>query len=1054
MDNENRQFYRPMKQILLTFFIISFVLGLAAQNSLNSQKLQIRQHAALMDLEAKPVKSATFVDQHYQELGMESVDDLKESKTIKGLNGWTRVRMKQFYQGLRVVGASYILHEKDGFVKKASGDLLPNISLTTKPRLNAAEAKTEVSHFINSTLLSKTDGAAVVLPEWDLEQAELVVIDKAYPAFSGAYTLAYHVIISNLDGVNQYRQSVYIDANQSNIIASISEIAHTNVEGIANTNYYGQQTIITDSLASDLYVLNDFTRGGGIRTHNGSLVDFEDEDNFWNNFGNKEEVGTDAHYCATAYYDYMVDNFNWVGLDGEGFELRSRVYGTENSVVNASWNGAYSTFFSGDCDQYGALTTMDVVGHEFAHGFTDFTSDLIYQDESGALNESISDILGKALEFNYDEENFTWLLGAKALLTDNDDHFRDMADPNAKDNPKLYAGEYWEFGTRDNGGVHINSGVLNFWFHMLTEGKADTNELGVEYDVEAIGLEKAAAIIFTMNTAYLTESSGYTKAVVASIESVKDLYGENSPEMASVLEAWKAVGLFPESGDYDLMVMLLEDRETICADALEDYFIDTYIINVGLNSYLVGDEIKMSYTVEDELASETTITLQQVLNPGDTLAFSFADAVPLDAAGQNFDIEVLLEATAALNPNGGEIVITNNNDLGRITTTANTGLDLRLNSLSLTSDRVCQETAQSQIRIGIQNTGCMEIPEGEYPITIFAAGSEYNFDVRLPFNLRVGSFASIFDVLVLPAEIQNGEELSVTLNIPGDVDADNNFFDGQYLFLETVTDGYHETFSGFDVSSSKEILIDPDFRSDAQVGVYEGEQVLVISGTSNTPFSLENCIEEDLFFRENFQKTDLDMCVNAVGLIDPTFSFDMAQFRADELIDNINQSFAVMAQVTIDDEIFPLIYDQVEGEFVKHQFSLPENYVGELLIEVITLRGNGAFIAEDDLSGGDYALIDNVRLTSGTVSTHDAQVPNDIEVYPNPSRADFFFSTTNEQAFDLMIYDGLGRLRSNIKTARQQVSWDSNSFAEGIYYYEIIFEDGSKRQGKLVVGGR
>ena len=1044
-----------MKQTLLTIILSgALCFGLMAQDAEYAQKLQKRQNAEWMKIESTATKSATFASQYYQELGLDSAEDLRAFKTMEGLNGWTRIRMKQYYQGLRVVGASYILHEKDGLVRKASGDLLPYISLSTAPAINAEESRAAAKRYVNATLLSQTDGKATVLPEWDYDKTELVVIDKAYPAFSGDYTLAYHVIVSNLDGPNQYKQSVYVDAMQSNVITTISEIAHTNVEGLANTKYYGEQKIITDSLAADLYVLHDFTRGDGIITLNGSLQDFEDEDNFWNNFGNKEEVGTDAHYCAAAYYDYMLDNFNWDGLDGEGFELRSRVYGSENNRVNATWNGSYSTFFSGDCDEYGPLTSMDVVGHEFAHGFTEFTSGLIYQNESGALNEAISDILGKALEFTYDPEEDNWLIGSKFVLTDEPDHFRDMADPNTKNHPKLYAGRFWEFGTRDNGGVHINSGVLNFWFHMLVEGKRDTNEILIAYDVPAIGLDKAAAIVFTMNTAYLTESSSYTKAVAASIEAVKDLYGENSPEMASVLEAWKAVNLFPESGDYDLAMAIEENRVTICADELDTHFLEVLVTNIGLKPYLIGDDLKFLYTVENEFVDERIISLEQDLNPGDTLMYTFPNPVPLANGGQTFDIVAQLTATAAEDPNQGEIVITNNNALASITTTTNVGLDIRVNTLDLTSDRVCGDASQSQIRLGVQNTGCATIPQGEYPITIFAAGSEYNYDIRIPFDLRAGNFATIFDVLVLPAEIQNGEELSVTFSIPGDVDSGNNSVDGQYLFLETVGEGFEENFADFDIFTDKRIFVDSDFRSDAQVGKYNDNEVLVISGLSNLPFALENCDEEELFFRENFQKTDIEMCVNAVGLLDPTFSFDLVQFRSDTEIENINPGYTVMVQVTIDDEAFPIIFDQEEGEFVKHQYPLPQDFAGEILIEVITLRGNGAFVFNNNFSGGDFALIDNVQLTSGTVSTKDADIPNDISVYPNPSHAEFFFSTTNEQAFDLMIYDGLGQLQANYKSVRQQVSWNSQSYAEGVYFYELIFENGDKRQGKIVVAGR
>lgn len=1044
-----------MKQIVLSI-VLSFTLvfGLFAQKADKSKRLQTRQAAELMSIESSATKSANFAKQYFQQLGLDRAEDLKAHKTIEGLNGWTRVRMKQYYQGLRVVGAAYILHEKDGVVKKASGDLLPYISLSTAPGMNAAEAKSAAAGYVNSALLSETEGKAIVLPEWDYDQAELVVIDKAYPKFSGDYTLGYHVIISSVEGANEYRQSVYIDATQLNLIASISEIAHTNIEGIANTKYYGEQIITVDSLAPDLYVLQDSTRGDGIITLNGNRQNFEDEDNFWNNFGNKEEVGTDAHYCAAAYYDYMLESFNWDGLDGEGFELKSRVYGTELSGVNAFWNGREATFFSGDCDEYGPLTSLVVVGHEFAHGFTEFTSGLIYQSESGALNEAISDILGKALEFTYDPEDRNWLIGAKFLLTDEDNHFRDMADPNAKNNPKLYAGQFWEFGTRDNGGVHINSGVLNFWFHNLVEGKVDTNEIAVAYDIPAIGLEKAASIVFTMNTAYLTESSGYTKAVTASIESVKDLFGENSPEMASVLEAWKAVNLFPESGDYDLSVEIIEDNVTLCADALDSHFLSVYVKNDGVKPYLVGDEVKFLYTNENNFADERTIALEEDLNPGDTLMYTFPEPVSLTELGETFDIEVQITATASQDPNDFEIVVTNNNDLGRIRTTSTTGLDIQINNMTLTSDRACGDASQSRLTLNVQNTGCSVIESGEYPLTIFAAGSEYNYDFRIPFNLGPTSFGTINDVIVLPEEIVNGEELSVTFSIPDDVDATNNSADGQYLFLESIGEGFEETFEDFTVGTDKRILVDTDFRSDAQIGRYNDNKVLIMSGLSNLPFALENCVEEDLFFRENFQKTDIEMCINAEGLLDPTFSFDLVQFRSDTEIENINPAYTVMTQVTIDDEVFPIIFDQEEGEIIKHQFPLDLDFQGEVLIEVITLRGNGAFVFNNNFSSGDYALIDNVRLTSGTVSTKDVDVPNDISVYPNPSRAEFFFSTTNEQAFDLMIYDGLGQLQANIKTARQQVSWDSRSLAEGVYFYELIFEDGGRRQGKLVVGGR
>ena len=1042
-----------MRSTLLLLFIV--LLGyplLHAQQTAKNQKISTHKSNQLLEFDNPALKRADFVDQMYTELGLESAKDLQAKKAIKGLNGWTRLRMQQEYKGLRVVGASYVLHEKNGQIKKSSGNILPYIEVNIKPGIMGAAAGRIAEDYTNSKLLSKTEGAAVVLPEWDIEQAELVVMDLGYPNFSGNYTLAYHVIISNLEGRNQYRESVYINANSGRVIDAISEIAHTSVEGIAITKYYGEQSIITDSLEANLFVLRDYTRGEGIVTLNGTRDDFEDEDNFWDNFGNKEEVGTDAHYCASSYYDFMVDEFSWAGVDGEGFNLESRVYGDERNAVNATWNGRYSTFFSGDCDEYGPLTTLDVVGHEFAHGFTDFTSDLIYRNESGALNESISDILGKALENKYDPENFTWLLGARALLTDEDNHFRDMADPNAKNDPKLYAGEHWEFGASDSGGVHSNSGVLNFWYYLLVEGQAGTNELSVDYDVAPIEFDKATAIVFTMNVAYLNENSTYTKAVTASIEAVKDLYGETSSEMVSVLEAWKAVGLYPNSGDFDLSVQLVEDRPYVCADELDDVTIDVMVINGGLNPYMPGDVLTLSYEIDEILESEEEVVLAEALLSGDTLFYTFNQKPTLLEAGGNFNIDILLEAEAMADPNNddGELIVTNNTDDGRITTTELVGLDFRVTSVSLTSASACQleENSLSSIRIGGQNFGCVEIPEGEIPIVITAGQFVHLDTIELRFDLNASNFTTISQLITLPEEIVNGDDITVQVNVANDINNVNDVVEGQFLFLETVTAGYEETFNSFDVFTSTEVFVDPDFRADALVGDINGNSMLIISGTNDEPFRIEDCGELDLFFRENYQKTDIEMCVNTVGVIDPILSFDMIQYRADEAIENIDPSFSAMLKVTIGDTEYPIIAGQTEGVSIKHEYALEDDFSDGILLEAMTLRGAGAAASLDQ---GDFVLIDNLRITSGSVSTQQTLTEKQMLVYPNPSDGVFHFVQEFEGAYDLTVYDGLGRLIYQAKEVNANSTWDASQADAGIYFYKIQTEKGGAKQGKLLV---
>jgi len=160
---------------------------------------------------------------------------------------------------------------------------------------------------------------------------------------------------------------------------------------------------------------------------------------------------------------------------------------------NASWNGIYSRYGDGPATP---LTYIDIVAHEFAHGWTGTTSRLIYLDESGALNESFSDILGTVVEFYALDTLASWKLGLPM------NPFRDMAAPKTEGDPDTYLGRNWERGTSDNGGVHSNSGVQNYWFYLLSEGGKGTNDNGDAYEVAGIGMDDAMAVAFRNNTFY------------------------------------------------------------------------------------------------------------------------------------------------------------------------------------------------------------------------------------------------------------------------------------------------------------------------------------------------------------------------------------------------------------------------------------------------------------------------------------------------------------------------------------------------------------------------
>ncbi len=199
------------------------------------------------------------------------------------------------------------------------------------------------------------------------------------------------------------------------------------------------------------------------------------------------------------------------------------------------------TYGDGDGYEYYPFTSRDIVAHEITHGLTENTAGLYYQYESGALNESFSDIFGIAVDFYTDPDNANYLMAEQVTIDGNG--IRSMSDPNSHGHPDTYMGDYWYYGSGDNGGVHMNSGVQNYWFYLLCEGGSGQNDSANYYNVNAIGIDKAAAIAYRNLTVYLGPNSDYEDARFYSIQSAIDLYGSCSDEVIQVTNAWYAVGV-------------------------------------------------------------------------------------------------------------------------------------------------------------------------------------------------------------------------------------------------------------------------------------------------------------------------------------------------------------------------------------------------------------------------------------------------------------------------------------------------------------------------------
>lgn len=258
----------------------------------------------------------------------------------------------------------------------------------------------------------------------------------------------------------------------------------------------------------------------------------------------------DVHWGMEQTYDYYKNKLDRISYDDNGGEITNLVnaaYAFTGSQSQAAAIGeGYMVYGLGDRTSGNAFVSIDVTGHEFTHLVTENNGNggLDYEGESGALNESFSDIFGVAIEFYAKGQDANWDMG-EGILLEAPGIIRSMSDPKVMNNPDTYEGQYWvdPESNFDNGGVHYNSGVQNKWFYLLCEGGTGTNDKGNSYNVAAIGMEKAELIAYRNLTQYITPTATYEGAYEGALQATEDLYGDTSAEYEAVKEAWYAVGI-------------------------------------------------------------------------------------------------------------------------------------------------------------------------------------------------------------------------------------------------------------------------------------------------------------------------------------------------------------------------------------------------------------------------------------------------------------------------------------------------------------------------------
>jgi Zn-dependent metalloprotease len=419
---------------------------------------------------------------------------VKESK--KDNHGMEHVALQQNVEGVPVYDGVLKFHFNRGSdLTSMNGNFVSVGKLNTTPSISRKEAEEAAVKYVTGQKLARFSSPLKV------SKSTLYVFQKGLAqGFQGPVHLVYEVEVTNDADVREF---LYIDAHTKELVEQF-----TGMHSIDRKLY--EVSINSGNLK---WQETNGTTGAPFNTLD-----------VWQ----QSEVMASGHI-----YNLMKNAFGYNSYDNAGATMITINNNPDISCPNASWNGRAASFCTGTASD-------DVVAHEWAHAYTEHTSGLIYAWQTGALNESYSDIWGETVDQlnNYmdaDESNALrtgcnssarWKIGEKA--TSFAGALRDMWDPTCYGSPgKVSDPQYW-CSTADNGGVHMNSGVLNHAYALLVDGGSYNGQI-----IKGIGLTKAAHIFWRAQSNYMTSTTDFAAQADILEAALADLIGINLPGLST-----------------------------------------------------------------------------------------------------------------------------------------------------------------------------------------------------------------------------------------------------------------------------------------------------------------------------------------------------------------------------------------------------------------------------------------------------------------------------------------------------------------------------------------
>lgn len=415
--------------------------------------------------------------------------------------GFSNLRLPQVYKGIPVYARQMVMHlDESNRIVAVNDQYVPGLNVATQASIAKDQAEQLALSNIKSIQLDPNESSRVKATILKDKTALTVYVDEA-----GKATLTWSVKVLTTSPLGDW--TVFVNARRPVVVHATDGADHAKSR---ETYSAGNGTDIPGNILAQ----------EGERT--------------------RDKIGQAAHDAAGKVYDYYFSTFKRDSIDGHGMTMVSTVhYGTDpQDAENAAWIGEAQQMIYGDGGTlfkplaYG----LDVVGHEFTHGITDNTAQLVYESQPGALNESYSDVFGAMID------RANWNIGEAVIKSPPypAPYLRSLQDPGLggnydRSNPLKSAGqpskmsEYANLPVSrraDNGGVHVNSGIPNHVAYLIGT---------------AIGKEKLEQIYYRTLIQYLSPQSNFADAGRATVQAATDLYG--ATEADAVRTAFGQVGI-------------------------------------------------------------------------------------------------------------------------------------------------------------------------------------------------------------------------------------------------------------------------------------------------------------------------------------------------------------------------------------------------------------------------------------------------------------------------------------------------------------------------------